>query len=159
MEDQDQDSGLTPKQLKAKLKREAAKVQKEADKAEKKKEADRKKEAKAVTRKVVQLSGKLNVPLTNAVHKAREILQKADTLGLEEDEAAKSYRAEVEKVDGWKKQTSAALTFYSKNPNAELAQLDFSSDKEVLNYLKDLQKQGNDLKTAVLNPAQKKAKK
>ena len=149
------EEGLTAKQLQAKLKREANKLSKEEAKKARKEEAEQKKAAKATTRKVVQLSSKLSVPLTQAVQKAQEILQKADQLGLKDHEEVKNFKACVDIIEDWKKKCSNAIAFYSKNPTGELAALPFTSDKDVFNSLKDLTKKGNELKTAVINPAQK----
>ena len=149
------EEGLSGKQLQAKLKREANKLQKEEQKKAKKEEAARKREAQANTKKVVQLSSKLSVPLTQAVHKAHEILQKADALGLKEIEEVKEFQACVEVIEDWKKKCSSALNFYAKNPNCELAALPFAKDKDVFTSLKELAKKGTELKTMVLNPAQK----
>ena len=146
---------LTAKQIQAKIKREAKEREKELAKEERKQEATRKKEAKALTRKVVSLSSKLNVPLAQAVHKAGEILQKAEFLGLNDNTAVVEFKAKVDIVEDWKKKAAHALAFYSKNPNAELAALPFSNDKEVTSSLKELTKIGNELKTQVINPANK----
>ena len=129
------EEALTGKQLQAKLKREANKLQKEEQKKAKKEEAARKREAQATTKKVVQLSSKLSsklsVPLTPAVHKAHGILQKADSLGLKDADPVKEFQDCVEVIEEWKKKCASALNFYAKNPKCELAALPFATDKNV----------------------------
>ncbi|CAL1147244.1 unnamed protein product [Cladocopium goreaui] len=137
---------LTPKQLEAKMKREADKITKEEKAASQKEESHRKRLLKAVTKKTVSLSSKLSIPLAEALHKASDVMQKAIAEGLEEHDHVKSFKDEMKVIEEYKVKCTQALAFYSKNPNCELSSLPFDNEKQVTTMLKDLAKKGSDIK-------------
>lgn len=137
---------MTPKQIEKKLKSEASKAEKDAKRDAKKEEAERKKKSKAVTKKVISMSSRLSVPLATALHKAGEVVTKAEAAGFGDDEDLNRFKEKMSKVEKYKNQTASALHFYSKNPACELKPLDFDSEKEVNDLLKDLNKCGQDIK-------------
>lgn len=147
---------LSPKQLEAKLKREASKHDKATQKEKKKEESARKREAKAVTKKVVSMSSKLSAPLAAALHKACEVYNKAEAAGLSEHEDVVAFGLKMQTVENYKKKTAEALSFYSKNPACELAALPFDTEKQVTTLMKDLAKDGMELKKKVIGPAKGK---
>ncbi|CAK9062776.1 unnamed protein product [Durusdinium trenchii] len=144
---------LTAKQLQAKLKREAAKVTKLAAAEERRKEAQRKKDAKALTKKVVAMSSKLSAPLAAAVHKANEVVAKAESAGVGDAPETQASKSQLQIVDDYKKKTASSLAYYSKNPTCELSALPFDNEKTCQQAMKDLAKAGSDLKAMVINPA------
>jgi hypothetical protein len=137
---------LTPKQLEAKMKREADKITKEEKAASRKEESHRKRLLKAVTKKTVSLSSKLSIPLAEALHKASDVMQKAIAEGLEEHDDVKSFKDEMKVIEEYKVKCTQALAFYSKNPNCELSSLPFDNEKQVTTMLKDFAKKGSDIK-------------
>lgn len=73
---------LTPKQIEAALKREAAKASKEQAAAQKKAEAERKKHAKTTTKKAVSLASKVGVPLANVAKRGRTGFRRLSAKGF-----------------------------------------------------------------------------
>jgi hypothetical protein len=149
---------LTPKQLEAKLKKEASKSDKEAAIKKKKEEAEQKRKAKSVTKKVIQLSSKLSAPLAAALHKAMDVWNKAEAAGVGDNDAVQGFKKKMDQIEGYKKQTAAALSFYSKNPSCELQALPFDNDKGVFQLMRELAKDGQELKKDVIGPAAKAKK-
>ena len=139
---------MTPKQLNAKLKREANKAAKLAEKEAKKEEAARKKAAAGVTRKVIQMSTKLSAPVVTCVHKTSQVLSKleSDGHGPDEDEDVAALHEKLSKLDDFRQKCAAALTFYSKNASCELQPLPMENEKEVNDLIKQLNKECADLK-------------
>ena len=147
---------LTAKQVEAKLKREAAQVSKDQARADKRAESERKKAAKQQTKNVVSLSSKLSAPLATCLHKMNEVLDKAFKFGVESDPKVQELKDKTAIVEDWKKNTVAALAFYSKNPTCELGTLPFETDKEVFTYMKDLMKLSQEVTKLVITPAKSK---
>lgn len=137
---------LTPKQIEAALKREAAKASKEQAAAQKKAEAERKKHAKTTTKKAVSLASKVGVPLANACKTGEDLVQKAVGKGLQDEEAVKDYGVILEELKEWKKAASNALAFYTKNPGCELNALPFENDKACNSKIKDLSSAAKEVK-------------
>lgn len=149
------DKPVSAKQVSKKLKSEASKLEKERKKQEKKEEAERKKFARATTKKVVAMSSKLSAPLASALHKAGEVLAKAQAAGVENDSEVVAFAAAMKTLDHFKKKTAEALSFYSKNAACELAPLPFETAAEVQQQMRDLSKKGQELKSKVIIPAAK----
>ena len=142
---------LTPKQIEQKLKKKASKAEKDSKKNQRKEEAERKKKSKALTKKVINMSSKLSVPLATALHKAAEVVSKAEAAGFGDEEDVTDFKAKMKKIELYKNQTASALHFYSKNPACELDALDFNNEKDVFELIKDLNKCGQEIKKSCKN--------
>ena len=137
---------MTPKQLEAKLKKEAKAQSKKAEKEAKKEEAARKKEVQANTRKVIQMSTKLSAPVMTCCHKATAILSKLQDDGHGDNPKVKEFQKQIGVLEEFRAKCTAALTFYSKNAECELRPLPISTEKEVTTLIKDVNKSGAELK-------------
>ena len=140
------DDKLTPKQLNQKLKKEASKAAKQAEKEAKKEEAARKKAAASITKKVIHMATKLSAPVVSCVHKSALILEKLDADGHDADEGVVALKEKVTKLDLFRQKCTSALTFYSKNACCELQPLPMETEKEVTDLIKEINKDGTDLK-------------
>lgn len=99
------------------------------------------------------MSSKLSAPLAAAVHKANEVVAKAESAGVGDAPETQAFKSQLQIVDDYKKKTASSLAYYSKNPTCELSALPFDNEKTCQQAMKDLAKAGSDLKAMVINPA------
>ena len=147
---------MTAKQIEAKLKRDALKATKEQRAQERKSESERKKVAKQTTKKTISLASKLSSPLATAEQKSQEVMKKAEDAGEGHHEMVENFRQSMALLEEWKKKCSGAVNYYMKNPNCELAALPFTTEKEVQNKIKEVQKEGQEIIKTLVTPAKKK---
>ena len=82
----------------------------------KRRKADRKKKSKAVTKKVIQMSSKLSVPLAAALHKAADVLSKAEAAGFGNEDDVSSFKEKMKKIEMYKNPNRIGLELLQQEP-------------------------------------------